>query len=1130
MAAYREVRKTNICLIFSSIYTILFAVHGVQTQVGPPGHQMPINMSDPHLHASVDAVVDVINRDRGFAENLQRQICQTIENGTMQVVDGELFRLRLILADSVCTNAEANENKTSSDCPVLSPGKRKRCQTAVLYNTWEDPGIDVLSYDCEDIQPTPPGEEMPINKSDPGVAMSVHAVVIKVNNKRGYADMITRVSSGGKTEGTVQITDGNVYRLQFTIGDSVCNNSIVNWNASSTDCPLLRPEMKQRNCNATVIYKHWELPLVNVTEYSCESPPPGDQRPISKNSTDVIQSAEAAISIINYDRGYSNDTFRRILYSIEGGTVQVTDGELFRLLFTIADSDCKNIEKNFNATSAVCPIPSSRLPVQRCESEVLDRNWLPNRWLIQKYKCFNIPPPPLPPSPSSVRPINKDDPGVIASVDAAVNKINEVRGYADIITRESLGEVVDGTVEDMVDEGHIYRLNFTIGNSLCNNSIYNANATSKDCPLIRTDHGLHSCNTSVIYLNRETTTTIAIISYYCEAPPGDERLINKSDPVVAEAADEAVNVINWDRGYSDNIRRLTLYQVEAGTVKIVSGEMYKLIFTLSNSVCKNTEDNANATEKQCPAEPGLQGLPVQRCESQIYYKHWLPQKADVMEHSCVILPPPTVPPGGAKEINRSDPGVTESVNTAIEVINQERGYADIIIRQTLGELVDGTVQVVDGELYRLDFTIGNSECNNSIVNINATPAECPLIPGMKQRECNATVIYKHWETPRSTVLSHFCEGPSPGDQVIINRTDPGVSFSINSAIAAINKNRGYSNNTSRWSLYKLEGGTEQIVDGSVYRLAFTLSNSVCPNTEANGNATSSECPVKSGEQGLPIQRCDTKTIYRRWLDNQTDVIEHDCNPLPPPPPGPRGGDIPYNKDDPLVMTVTNSVVDFINEARGYSDYIPRKSLSEILNGTYQIVDGELYHLNFIIGISICNNSKDNANKTTKDCPLRPDSRLRPTECMALVVYKSWEYSTQVINWTCEKSLYVRNDNDLSVQSAHIKMSGDYAANEINRLNGYSCCTYRYVVSDIINPTSTFTGTDESLHMTLNLGKSFCTNNELNKDRTVDSCPIQPGISITTCDATVLIHNGNDLSMGQYRCHGGDMATASPLVG
>ncbi|XP_033763842.1 uncharacterized protein LOC117345024 [Pecten maximus] len=1106
----------------------LTIVNGVQSQVEPPGHQVPVNTSDPKLHASVDVVVDIINRDRGFSDKIPRQICQTIENGTVQVVDGWMFRLRLIIADSVCSNTEANENKTSNECAVLSPGTRKRCQTAVIYNTWEDPGIDVLSYDCVDIQPTPPGEEMPINKSDPGVAISVHDVVNTLNRRRGYADIITRVSFGELSDGTVQITDGNIYRLQFTVGDSVCNNSINNWNASSSDCPLLHPDMKQRNCNATVLYKHWYQPMCNVTDYNCEPPPPGDQRPIpNKNSTDVIRSAEAAISIINYDRGYSNDTFRRILDELEGGTVQITDGDIFRLIFTIADSNCKNIEPNFNATSAQCPIPPGRMPVQRCEAEVLDRNWLPNQWFIQQYKCSNIPPPPLPP-PSSVRPINPNDPGVAASVNAVVNKINEVRGYADIITRESLGEVVNGTVEDLVDEGQIYQLLFTIGNSYCNNSIYNANATSKDCPLIRTDHGLHTCNTSVIYIKKETTTTIAIISYHCEAPPGDERPINKSNPAVAEAADEAVNVINWDRGYSENIRRLTLYEVEAGTVQVVSGEMFKLIFTLSNSVCKNTEDNANATEKECPVEQGLQGLPVQRCESQIFYKHWLPDhRADVMEHSCVLLPPPTVPPGGAKEINRSDPGVAESVSAAVEVINQERGYADIIIRQTLGEVMGGTVQVVDGEIYRLDFTVGNSECNNSIININATKAKCPLIPGMKLRECNATVIYKHWEIPRSTVLSHLCQGPSPGDQVLINRTDPGVSFSINGAVSTINRDRGYSNESSRWTLYKLEGGTEQIVDGSVYRLAFTLSNSVCPNTEKYSNATSQECPPKSGEQGLPIQRCDSKVLYRYWLGNLTDIMEHECEPLPPPPP-PRGGDIPYNKDDPHVITVTESAVDTINEARGYSDKLPRKSLVEILNGTYQMVDGELYHLKFSIGISVCNNSKENANKTSKDCPLIPHSRLRPTACAAQVIYKPWESFIQVVNWTCDKSINIRKD--LTAQSTYVKMSGDFAANEINKKNGFSCCTYKYVVADILNPTSTLTGKVESMHMTLSLGRSFCTNNELNKDRTTDSCPLQPGLPITACDVTVLIHNGQDLSMGTYSCRGGDMATASPMIG
>ncbi|XP_021369745.1 uncharacterized protein LOC110460874 isoform X2 [Mizuhopecten yessoensis] len=1129
MAVYVEAMSTGVVLMLVSVTAVLTMITGVQSQVGPPGHQIPVNMSDPHLHASVDVVVDVINRDRGYSEDIPRQICQTIENGTVQVVDGEMFRLRLVIADSVCTNTEANENKTSAECAVLSPGKRKRCQTIVIYNSWEAPGIDVLSYDCVDIQPTPPGAEMPINMSDPGVAKSVHAVVILVNDRRGYADIITRVSSGGIVGGTVQITDGNIYRLQFTIGDSVCNNSIDNWNASSTDCPLLDPDMKQRKCNATVTYKHWEFPMCKVIGYTCEPPPPGDQRPIGKNDTDAKLSAEAAISIINYDRGYSNHTFRRILYGMEGGTVQIPGGETFRLIFTIADSDCKNTEENYNATSAECPIPPARLPVQRCESEVLDRNWLPNRWFIQNQRCDDIPPPPLPPKPKYVRPINRSDPGVNASVNAAVNKINEVRGYADIITRQSLGEVVSGTVEDMVDEGHIYRLLFTIGSSYCNNSIYNANATSKDCPLIRTDHGLHTCNTSVIYIHKETTTTVAIISYYCEVPPGDERPINTSDPVVAEAADEAVNVINWDRGYSDNIRRLVLYQVEAGTMQVVSGEMYKLIFTLSNSLCKNTEDKANATSTECPIEAGIQGRPVQRCESQILYKHWLSQKSDVMEHSCVMLPPPTAPPGGEKEINRSDPGVAESVDAAVEVINQERGYADIIIRQSLRELLGGTVQVVDGEIYRLDFTVGNSECNNSIVNINTSNADCPVIPGMKQRLCNATVVYKHWKMPRSTVLSHMCEGPSPGDQVIINRTDPGVSFAIDDAISTINKDRGYSNNTSRWSLYKLEGGTEQIVDGSVYRLAFTLSNSVCSNTVEHSNATSSECPVKSGKAGLPIQRCESKVLYRRWLGNVTDVMEHECETLPLPPPGPRGGDIPYNKNDPHVITATNAVVDVINEDRGYSDQVPRKSLVGILNGTYQIVDGELFHLKFIVGISLCNNSKENANKTTKDCPLKPDSRLRPTECAALVNYKPWKSNTKALNWTCDKSMNVRKLSDLHVQSA-FKLSGDFAANEINKHNGYSCCTYKYVVKDVVSPTSTITGTVESQHMTLHLGESFCTNNKLNKDRTAESCPLQPGVPITRCDVTVSIHNGHELSVDHYTCTGGDMATASPLVG
>jgi len=51
----------------------------------PPGGQMPINISDPGVSTSVDSVINVLNRDRGYSNTLQRESLSKIEHGTVQV-------------------------------------------------------------------------------------------------------------------------------------------------------------------------------------------------------------------------------------------------------------------------------------------------------------------------------------------------------------------------------------------------------------------------------------------------------------------------------------------------------------------------------------------------------------------------------------------------------------------------------------------------------------------------------------------------------------------------------------------------------------------------------------------------------------------------------------------------------------------------------------------------------------------------------------------------------------------------------------------------------------------------------------------------------------------------------------
>ncbi|XP_067684451.1 uncharacterized protein [Haliotis asinina] len=109
--------------------------------------------------------------------------------------------------------------------------------------------------------------------------------------------------------------------------------------------------------------------------------------------------------------------------------------------------------------------------------------------------------------------------------------------------------------------------------------------------------------------------------------------------------------------------------------------------------------------------------------------------------------------GRPKPVNVTGP-VFDAANFACNEINDQSNSEDWF---TLLHAGNATTQVVTGEIFRMDLTMGESVCQNTPLNHNATPFDCPVPEGAMIWKYGVEVLFVHWQTPEFTLLDFHQE-------------------------------------------------------------------------------------------------------------------------------------------------------------------------------------------------------------------------------------------------------------------------------------------------------------------------------------------------------------------------------------
>lgn len=253
-----------------------------------------------------------------------------------------------------------------------------------------------------------------------------------------------------------------------------------------------------------------------------------------------------------------------------------------------------------------------------------------------------------------------------------------------------------------------------------------------------------------------------IASFENVVPPGGQKVVNISDPNVHAAADFAVNVVNYLSGYSCCTYREQLAEIDNGTSQVVSGWIFRLQTRIGTSFCTNNENNANATEENCPLQPGMAH---RGCNFTIRFTPWTDPPFNLMNHTCEPKHPYGLQDdvshftiGHTKPVNVSDPFIRLLAERAVNTINKINGFSCCTYKDVLTKIQRGNYTDYNYRSdYDLDIFKADSFCTNNDLNQNTTSKDCPVQPGSKGEMCHIQVEYQFIQQQFS-LINHHCYG------------------------------------------------------------------------------------------------------------------------------------------------------------------------------------------------------------------------------------------------------------------------------------------------------------------------------------------------------------------------------------
>lgn len=334
---------------------------------------------------------------------------------------------------------------------------------------------------------------------------------------------------------------------------------------------------------------------------------------------------------------------------------------------------------------------------------------------------------------------------------------------------------------------------------------------------------------------------------------------------------------------------------------------------------------------------------------------------------------PPVPPGGQTEVNVTDKVVIANAWYAVNYINYLSGYSGMTYRESLAEIDSGTSQVVDGDLFRLTIHIGTSFCTNNDLNANRT--DCAIQPGLKHRQCNVAVLYKHWINSYF-VLNLTCDPKQPPDTVrqAVDVNDIKVIKAASYAVDEINHRNGYSPFDDRLQLAEIDGGTNEVLDGADYELTIHIGPSICPNIPVFNGASKEQCPLIRGK---PLKECKVNVVYRPWSLTEVYTMTSQCESEEPELVDESKNhrnrrSISIDPSDSFYIRGAEYAIGRMNAENNHMGSEFKLAFVNVTGGSYVPYGySRRIHLDIEVGDSECK-----FGDTTPQCPLKEDTTIR----------------------------------------------------------------------------------------------------------------------------------------------------------
>jgi len=297
-----------------------------------------------------------------------REVRHSIAKADKQYVSGILYRVVVTMVQSTCKNIDENEGKLIDECPAKKPLSTRHCLVTMWSRPWKkEPLKFIVNVKClhgtEIMVGRGEREEMSIKEVTSnkllmgGLDKATEMINRQDARKAPFREVRHSIAKADK-----QYVSGILYRVVVTMVQSTCKNIDENEGKLIDECPAKKP-LSTRHCLVTMWSRPWKKePLKFIVNVKClhgtEITKSGERQEMSikeVTSNKILMSGlDKATEMINREDARKTP-FREVRQSIVKASKQRVAGIVYRVLVTMAQSTCKNIDENEGKLIDECP-------------------------------------------------------------------------------------------------------------------------------------------------------------------------------------------------------------------------------------------------------------------------------------------------------------------------------------------------------------------------------------------------------------------------------------------------------------------------------------------------------------------------------------------------------------------------------------------------------------------------------------------------------------------------------------------------------------------------------------------------------------------------------------------------------